>query len=45
MTSKMGSPYSTTCTAHIAADMGGKKAVATSQCRLVVVNGMPSMNR
>jgi hypothetical protein len=25
--------------------MGGKKAVATSQCRLVVVNGMPSMNR
>jgi hypothetical protein len=24
---------------------GGKKAVATSQCRLVVVNGMPSMNR
>jgi len=25
--------------------MGGKKAVAPSQCRFVVVNGMPSMNR
>jgi hypothetical protein len=25
--------------------MGGKEAVATSQCRSVLVNGMPSMNR
>ena len=25
--------------------MGGKKAVATSQCRLILVNGMPSTNR
>ncbi len=25
--------------------MGGKKAEATSQCCLVLVNGMPSMNR
>ncbi len=30
---------------HISAVMCGKKAAATSQCRLILVNGMPSMNR